>query len=473
MHNKNNTSSIAPQSQSPSKPNWQLYLVFALTLAVGAFCYPFLTLNQTLVAALLFICIAFWATSLIPAYLPALGLFAASTAAGLAPNQVVFAGFTSSTFWLLFSGMIFGAAINHTGLNVRATRVLMVILGNSYQGTIIKIALFGIGLAFLIPSGVGRIVLIIPIIAYLANHFGYDENSNGRKGMLLAAAFSTFSPAFSILPANAPNMLLSGMVEALYNTPFSYWEYLLLHFPVLGFGKLIITVSVILWLFPDRDPNPAIQTSIEKTPISTVEKRLLLILFVCFAFWFTDSIHHISAGWIGLIAATICLWPTLGVTSKHCLDKDLQYGTLFFTAGVIGLGAIIAYSGLGDVLVNYLTTLIHFSPDSPLSNLSLLTFISTCVAVVMNLSGVPAIMTPMTSHLSDITGLSTNTVLMTQVLAFSNVLLPYQAPPLITAIALGNLSISAVTKVCLATFVLTSVVLLPLNFLWWHILGMF
>jgi hypothetical protein len=86
-------------------------------------------------------------------------------------------------------------------------------------------------------------------------------------------------------------------------------------------------------------------------------------------------------------------------------------------------------------------------------------------SVVTNLAGVPAIMTPMAEHLADITGLSTNAVLMTQVLAFSNVLLPYQAPPLITAIALGNMSIRKVSKVCLATFVITSVVLLPINFL--------
>jgi hypothetical protein len=86
-------------------------------------------------------------------------------------------------------------------------------------------------------------------------------------------------------------------------------------------------------------------------------------------------------------------------------------------------------------------------------------------SVVTNLAGVPAIMTPMAEHLADITELSTNAMLMTQVLAFSNVLLPYQAPPLITAIALGNMSIRKVSKVCLATFVITSVILLPINFL--------
>lgn len=452
---------------------WLLVLILVITAAIGLLSYEFLGLNQALVAGLLFLCIAFWATSLVPPYWPALGLFAFATATQLAPTQVIFAGFQSSTFWLLFSGMVFGAAINHTGINSRATRLLMLILGNSYQGTIVKIALFAMALAFLIPSGVSRIVLIIPIIASLADHFGYDQDSNGRKGMLLAAAFGTFLPAFSILPANAPNMLLSGMTEALYNAPFSYGEYLLLHFPVLGLGKLFMTIGVILWLFPDQAPNQAIQATIEKSAMTKIEIRLLMVLCACFAFWFTDSLHHISAGWIGLIAALLCLLPSLGLTGKNVIDKDIQYGTLLFAAGIIGLSAIIAHSGLGRVLVNYLTEVIPFSPHAPLLNLSLLTFISTCVAIVTNLAGVPAIMTPMAEHLADITGLSKDAVLMTQVLAFSTVLLPYQAPPLITAIALGNLSISAVTKVCLATFVLTSLVLLPLNFIWWYFLGMF
>uniref|UniRef100_A6VVD2 Sodium/sulphate symporter n=1 Tax=Marinomonas sp. (strain MWYL1) TaxID=400668 RepID=A6VVD2_MARMS len=478
MSNQSHSPNIlSPTEKNPqqtlSKPHWPLYLILAMTFVIGAVSYQFLTLPQSLTAGLLFICIAFWATSLVPAYWPALGLFAFATATQLAPTQVIFAGFQSSTFWLLFSGMVFGAAINHTGINSRATRLLMLILGNSYQGTIIKIALFAMGLAFLIPSGVSRIVLIIPIIASLADHFGYDQDSNGRKGMLLAAAFGTFLPAFSILPANAPNMLLSGMAEALYNAPFSYGEYLLLHFPILGLGKLIMTVGVILWLFPDKAPNQAIQATIEKSVMTKIETRLLIVLCVCFAFWFTDSLHHISAGWVGLTAALVCLWPSLGLMAKNSIDKDIQYGTLLFAAGIIGLSAIIAYSGLGNILVNYLTEVIPFSEDSALLNLSLLTFISTCVAVVTNLAGVPAIMTPMAEHLANITGLSSHAVLMTQVLAFSNVLLPYQAPPLITAIALGNLSISAVTKVCLATFVLTSLILLPLNFIWWHILGMF
>jgi hypothetical protein len=62
---------------------------------------------------------------------------------------------------------------------------------------------------------------------------------------------------------------------------------------------------------------------------------------------------------------------------------------------------------------------------------------------------------------------------MTQVLAFSSVLLPYQAPPLVTATQIADLAPRAVTRLCLALFAVTVLVLLPLDLAWWHVLGMF
>ena len=72
----------------------------------------------------------------------------------------------------------------------------MLILGNSYQGTIIKIALFAMGLAFLIPSGVSRVVLLIPIIVSLADHFGYDSDSNGRGHVISRCIRNIFTRLF-------------------------------------------------------------------------------------------------------------------------------------------------------------------------------------------------------------------------------------------------------------------------------------
>ncbi|SBT17041.1 Inner membrane protein YbhI [Marinomonas gallaica] len=447
-------------------------LVSALIAVIGTLFLPSI---QAAMLGILILCAALWATSYVPEYWPAVALFGLITVTQIAPGNVVLSGFTSSTFWLLFSGMVFGAAIQFTGLNHKVARLLIQILGRRYRSVIIRTVMFGLFLAFLIPSGIGRVVLLIPIVVAIADQLGYQEGSKGRYGILLAAAFGTFLPSFSILPANAPNMLLSGINEALYGNTLSYWDYLVLHFPVLGLVKALVVIIVILWLFPAQDPSHSVKQPQSKTsePIfNAKEKQLLLVLIACFCAWFTDSLHHISPGWIGLVACSVLLWPNGGFTSKQCLSKDLNYGPLFFAAGIIGLGATIAFTGLGDSIVNALTHIAPFKEGAHVLNLALVTAISLLVGIIANLSSIPAIITPLAADLADITGLSSYAIVMSEVMAFSTVLLPYQAPPLITAMALGKLPLSIVSKVCLITFVITLFVLLPLNILWWQIVGM-
>lgn len=264
-------------------------------------------------------------------------------------------------------------------------------------------------------------------------------------------------------------MLLSGINEALYDSPISYWSYLYLHFPILGFVKALVIIAVILWLFPAKDPSHQVNvTNVDKTPFSAKEKQLLLILVLCFGAWLTDSLHHISPGWIGLVACAICLWPNAGFTHSQCLNKDLNYGPLFFAAGIIGLGATIAYTGLGQSMVDALTRIAPFSEGERFLNLALVTGISILVGMIASLVSIPAIITPLASNLAEITGLPSHAIVMSEAMAFSSVFLPYQAPPLITAIALGKLPLPVVSKVCLVLFVITLIVLLPLNFVWWQ-----
>ncbi|HBR96670.1 MAG TPA: sodium:sulfate symporter [Gammaproteobacteria bacterium] len=436
----------------------------------GALVHQFLSPDLVPVAVLAVICIGFWATVVVPDYWTALAFFLVAVVFELAPSSTVFSGFHTSTWWLMFGGMILGASMTFTGLGKRAAQLLSRMLGRRYQAMIAGLVGFGLLLAFIMPSSMGRIVLLMPIILALAEHRGYVPGSRGQIGMLLAAAFGTFLPAFTILPANAPNMILAGMAEALYDQPLIYWDYLLLHFPLLGLLKAGVIIVAIVWLFPDSDPQINEPEQGPMGALSAAERRLIVVLALCLGAWLTDALHHISPGWIALAGGLYCLWPVSGLTDKRCIN-DLNYGSLIFIAGIFGLGALLSDSGLGSAVVQALGDRVGFSPEHPEWNVIALTLISTFVAMVTNLPGVPAVLTPMAEHLSQITGLSLQTVLMTQVIAFSNVFLPYQAPPLLLAMQLGALPLHAVTKLCLTLFAIGACVLIPLDLLWWQVLG--
>ena len=57
--------------------------------------------------------------------------------------------------------------------------------------------------------------------------------------------------------------------------------------------------------------------------------------------------------------------------------------------------------------------------------------------------GVPAILAPIASDLSAASGLELRTVLMTQVIGFSTVWLPYQVPPMIIGMQLAGVPMAA------------------------------
>lgn len=469
----------APPSPAPSpseKKAKNLRVAAGITLfsvLTGIVVAQFQSTQLASVAALTVFCIGLWATVVVPEYWTALSFFLIAIVFNIAPASVALSGFQSSTFWLLFAGLVLGAAFKHTGLGKRIAHLLASALGTRYNTIIWRIVIFGIALAFIMPSSMGRIALLLPIIMALSEQMGYQSDSKGRIGMITATAFGTWLPAFTILPANAPNMILVGMAENLHGLQLSYWDYLLIHFPVLGALKGVVLVLLILKMFPSDDPKHTTKETTSLPSVTKDEKTLAYIILGCLVMWLTDGIHHITPGWIGLAGAVICLCPFLNLTTKTSFQADLNYNSLFFVAGIIGLGAVIAQSGLGETLIAALGDSVQFSPQEQPQSIVSLTFISTIVAITTSLPGVPAVMTPIAGDLALSTGLPIATVLMTQVFAFSNILLPYQAPPLVTAIQMGKLPIAAISKLCLVLFFITVVVLLPLDLLWWRLIGLF
>ncbi|MDF9302084.1 anion permease [Tritonibacter mobilis] len=245
---------------------WKLLVILMLGLLAWIGAERYLAPDLAAVAALAVVCLGFWASAVMPEYWTALAFFLVSMITQIAPPETVFSGFETSTFWLLFAGLVLGAAIKFTELDAQVARLLMRLPFRSYGGTLAGIVAASVVLAFLVPSSIGRIMILLPVVSALAAELGFETRSNGRTGLLVAACFATFAPAFTILPANAPNMILVGMSEAQYGLRFSYFDYLLLHFPVLGLVKSGVIVALVLLFFPDRMPARRDLASAPDTP---------------------------------------------------------------------------------------------------------------------------------------------------------------------------------------------------------------
>ena len=428
-----------------------------------------LTASQASSAALIVVTLALWATAILPEILTSLFFFLAAMLLALAPAQVVFSGFHSTANWTVFGGLVIGAAVQITGLGERIANTLARRFSFGYAGIIAGMVTVGIVLAFLMPSSMGRIVLLAPIAMALAARLGFEPGSNGYLGIVMAMGWGTSAPAAGILPANVPNLVLMGGADSVYGIVLTYGPYLLLHFPVLGFLKSIMIVAVLVVMFPDRPRFAAHAPTVP--PPSADEKRLGFFLALALIAWMTDFVHEVSPAWVALAVALACMLPIVGVLPRTIFAGKINFVPIFLTAAILGVGALVADVGLGDVIGRQLRAAVEFKPNDDLATYFSVVLIDVLVGLLTTAPGIPAVMVPLSAGIAEAAGLPVKTVLMMHAVGYSTYILPYQMGPVMIAGALCNVSNAILTRLCLVIGVLTLIFLVPINYLWWLALG--
>lgn len=410
-----------------------------------------------------------WAATKLPEYLTALLFFAAATILAVAPPGVVFAGFASAAFWLVLSGFVLGAAIRKVGLADRLARGLAARLTRSWPRLVIGVVLLTYGLAFVMPSNMGRIALLMPVVMALADRAGLAADGRGRIGLALAVGFGTFQLSASILPANVPNLVMAGAAEGALGLHFSYLPYLLLHGPVLGLAKGMVLVLCVCLLFADRTrPLAVVDTP---SPWSAAEKRLALVLAATLALWVTDSVHGIGPAWIGLAAACVCLLPRIGVLSGDEFAAQTNIRTCLYIAGILGMANVVTQSGLGGLVGAVLVDALPLDGRGGLGDFAALAGLVTALNFLVTANGVPALFTPLAPSLAQASGLSLACVVMVQVIGYATPILPYQSSPIVVAMGMAKVPAGDGVRLCLAVALVSAALLLPVDYLWFGILG--
>ncbi|MBR9972291.1 SLC13 family permease [Magnetospirillum sulfuroxidans] len=414
--------------------------------------------------------IGLWLGGFLPDHVTALGFFALLLLFKLAPPDVVLSGFTSSALWLVLAGLVLGLAMEETGLGKRLAALAHGLEGLSYAKLVAVVVLMGLAAIFFMPSATGRIIMFLGIVGPLAVHLGYQPGSRGYSGLMLAAAFGTFLPAFSVLPSNVPNMVLAGTLEKLTGQSLTFVDFFVLHFPVLGLGRALAVWGLVCLLYADK-PGP-IQGAGAATPgpMSRGERRLALILVVAVCLWVTDSWHHVSPAWVALAGAVLCLVPGLGMLGRDALRK-VNLSLILHVGAVIGLGAVANKLGLGAWMAETILGWMPLSGQGGMHDWAVLVALPMLLGVLTTAPGVPAVLVPMADVLAARSGFSVVNTAMLQVPGLSTILLPHQVPPLMAAIPISGVPYHEFVRLCLLMAGISVVILLPLDALWWMVLG--
>ncbi|MCC6470621.1 MAG: anion permease [Alphaproteobacteria bacterium] len=424
---------------------------------------------QARAAGLVLLTLGFWAMSVLPEFMTALIFFLVAMVLHVAPPQAVFAGFSSAAWWLVFGGLIVGAGVERTGLGKRLARAMFGRLGASYARAVAAVALAAVALAFLMPSTMGRVVLLMPIVLALADRLGFPAGSRGRVGLVMTAALGTYVPATGILPASVPTSVLIGAAEQLYGIKLTYGPYLLMHFPVLGLGYLAILVPVVVRLFHDT-PRPQAERE-AATAMSRDERVLGWVLALALLGYALDFVHGVSPAWVSLAAGLACLLPGIAIVSPKLFSERVNLAVLVYIAAIIGIGGVVEHTGLGTRLGAMLIQAAGLAPGVSAYDFAAIVALCVLIGLATTVIPIPAILGPLAGDIAAASGLPLMTVLMIYVIGFAVILVPYQSGPLVVAMQLGGVSARQGMRLTLIMGGATVAVLAPLAYLWWRALG--
>jgi di/tricarboxylate transporter len=399
-----------------------------------------------------------------------------STAAAIAaiPPNIAFSGFLSQGTWIVFSGMMIAAAMKDLGLADRLAAMLLPSHPPHYAIAVLAVGFLSLLLALLVPSTAARVLLLAPIAASYAGQLGYSTKSSATLGLVIAGAVSTYLFGGGILTAALTNVAMASLAQELLNVQITYQEYLVCAFPVLSFCTFVLLTGVIPLVFGGRaEARAGADEKRARKPVAAMsgDSRILaLILGATVILWCTDSVHGISASWVGLAAAGLIL---CGPGRKLALSQCVKIEVWIVFAALLSLGAILEHTEATDTLGHWLIANIPLHPGSDWLNLAVITAVGSALSLAGTNLAAPVLYTSLAEPIAQSTGWPIKTVLLVGIPSWTYVPFLFQAPILLVCVRMLGLSVRNVAVFTFGFSILAMSTLVPLHFVWLRHLGYF
>ena len=421
-----------------------------------------------IVVALALLSAISWTLEPISIELTALCLLFALPLSGVATFESTFSAFARPAVWLVFAGMVISQLITETRLGDLLARIISGRLA-SPRTFILELSLLGLALALLIPSGVVRVLIILPVLIALIDTIGAEKRGPVSAAIILSVVCATYYGGTGILTASVPNLVVMGVLEA--NGHQIFWaEWAAYVLPVIGVLRVLAGAALIYLLFRPTFQGHDLKSG--PVELGSREIRALVLLVAGVAAWATDAIHQIHPVMIGLALTILCIAPRIGPLDTQHLRK-VNYPIIIYIGSVFALGEAVVSSGASQELAGFLTSILDLASLDRAEQLALITYVVTPFNFLVDTAVVGGVLTPPLLELGNAVGLTPIQVGLSVAVGTGMVFIPYQGAPFMMAYAYGYVSMRQFVLTMVSICLVNLVILVPLNLLYWHWVGLF
>jgi len=370
-------------------------------------------------------------------------------ALGVASFHTAFAGFSHTTPWFLFGAILFGMMATKSGLARR--------------------------LAFLVPSGIARVVIMATIALGLMEAFGVGPGTNIGRGLFVILTY-TATIFDKMIIAGAASITAQGFIERVGEVEVLWSRWAIAYLPC-DLITILAAWRLTLWFYPpERATLPGgsaflIEERRKMGAWSALEKRAALLMLAAIALWLTDFLHHIPAPMIGLGVGLAAALPRIGVLDTEDVRR-LNYLLVFFVASAISMGEVLMATKALDVLTGAITAWLQplvtnvYSSTLALYWTGFLYHIFIGDEVSMLSTSIPVLMNFARSHSLDPLSIG-----MVWTFAAGGKIFVYQSAVLVVGYSYGQFDGRDLFRMGLCLTIVESIILLLLVPFYWPLIG--
>jgi len=313
---------------------------------------PRITLAITLAVIVL------WVLEPIPFSMTAVLVLFLLPMSGAVSTELVLSGLASPAIFLIVAGMMIASAVEQTSLGRRLAYQLLYWVGGKKGGVLAGIILIPQIMAFFIPAAAVRTAMLLPIVFSIASILGLKAGDQQGKALMMGVVVGCGVSGTAILPAAIGNVITVDLIDTYLQKRVTYVDWL-----ILGLPMWIILIPISWWIvhkcFPVTDGTPSdlkqkMRSLIcELGPVTTKEKRLLLILLAVCVMWSLEEIHGLPPVIPALIGAVLMAWPGIQVTHWEKI-VDIKFAPLIMLGVTLSLGRALFETGVTQYLSSWM-----------------------------------------------------------------------------------------------------------------------
>ena len=394
-------------------------------------------------------------------------------------NEVIF---------LFMGGFMLGLAIEKWNLHRRIALNIVRLTGTSGDRIILGFIL-ATGLLSMWLSNTATTMMMFPIALSVIhvmkeNNKGEGSIRNFSLTIMLAIAYAANIGGIATIIGTPPNVAYKGYIKEAYNYEIGFVDWMLLCTPIAILLLATLYWVMVKWLFPNRiksddGTRQLIQSEVNQLgPLSTAEKRVLIIFIVTALLWILRKIINDAQNWFELddtmiavmcaVALFICPAGANEEKNDSLLEwgdtSKMAWGILLLFGGGIALAGALEKAGLMEQLGQWLS---QFSGNGFILVL-VIVFVSMFISEVMSNVAQVIVFAPVVSSLADALHMNPLFLGIPMTLAASCAgMLPMGTPPNAIVFASGHIKLRQMAK---AGFVMNMIAVILITLFCWFLL---